>query len=147
MYGEDMACDSHLDVPMAESTQLQPASYDGTLEIYQEEVLSVPDISTRPPFPDQYEEDVIADDSIKEVPGVGEELQISYKLVEGATRGGKTLMVDSLGFSYTKKALGRKKTQRDGKCTWRCSVRSKVLYCLLGWLCFHSWIPSSSSSR
>lgn len=124
-----MAFDSHHDVPMAESMQLQPASYDGTLENYQEEALSVPDISTRPPIPDQYEEDVIADDSITEVPSVGEEIQISYKLVEGATRGGKTLMVDSLGFSYNKKVLGRKKIQRDGKCTWRCSVRSKALTC------------------
>ena len=41
-----MAFDSHHDVPMAEGMQLQPASYDGTLENYQEEALSVPDIST-----------------------------------------------------------------------------------------------------
>ncbi|KAG0718907.1 WD repeat and HMG-box DNA-binding protein 1 [Chionoecetes opilio] len=102
---------------------------DMTLETRDDvEVTPVPDFSTRPAIP--YEcEDVIADDAIVEVPGVGEELKISYKLFERATRGGKTLMVDSLGYTYNKKALGRKKTQHDGKCTWRCSVRSKALTC------------------
>lgn len=47
-----MTFDYHHDVPMAQSMPLQPASYDGTLENYQEEALSVPDISTRPPIPD-----------------------------------------------------------------------------------------------
>lgn len=46
-----------------------------------------------------------------DVPGVGEELKISYKLIEGATE--ERFMVDSLGYTYNKKALGKRKTQLD----------------------------------
>lgn len=93
------------------------------------EVMPIPDISTRPAIPDQCEEDVLADEIIEDVPGVGEALVISYKLIEGATRVGKTLLADSLGYTYTEKSLGKMKRQREGKKTWRCSVRSKSLTC------------------
>ncbi|KAK4321894.1 hypothetical protein Pmani_007357 [Petrolisthes manimaculis] len=144
-------------VPVAESTTVDTAaSYDTTMEIDDTEVqpvtdistrppvpdvlvpvtesapddniTPVPDISTRPPIPAPCEEDIIPDDTLENVPSVGEH-EISYKLIEGATRGGKTLMVDSLGYTYNRKALGKKKTQIDGKSTWRCSVRSKALTC------------------
>ena len=87
-------------------------------------VTPIPDISTRPAIPNQCEEDVLADEIIEDVPGVGEALVISYKLIEGATRGGKILLADSLGYTYTEKSLGKKKIQCEGKKTWRCSVRS-----------------------
>lgn len=117
-------------VPVAESTAVNTSasqSYD-IESTPDDNITPVPDISTRPPMPALCEEDIIPDDTLENVPGVGE-CEISYKLIEGATRGGKTLMVDSLGYTYNRKALGKKKTQVEGKCTWRCSVRSKRLTC------------------
>ena len=74
-----------------------------------DDITPVPDISTRPPMPAPCEEDIIPDGTLENVPSVGEH-EISYKLIEGATRSGKTLMVDSLGYTYNRKAL-EKKTQ------------------------------------
>lgn len=94
------------------------------------EVIPVLDISTRPVIPDPYEEDAIADDSVYDVPGVSEGLCITCELTEGATRGGNTLTVDSLGYTCDKKAFGEKKSQCiNGKCNWRFTVRSKALTC------------------
>ena len=88
----------------------------------------LPDITDRPSIPHPIEEDVIPDDSLHSVSDEVDDLRVTYELIDGATRGRNTLLVDSLGFTYTKKALG-KKMIRSGKCIWRCSVRSKALTC------------------
>lgn len=62
-------------------------------------------------------------------PGEGEEVPVTYKLMEGATSDGKTPLVDSLGYKYNKKTLGTKRYQETGKCTWHCSVQNKALMC------------------
>lgn len=115
------------DCPDAESTQLDTTS--SNMDTDDADDTPVPDISTRPGFPDLHTEDVIEDASLLDVPGEGEELCVTYELIEGATRGGNTLLVDSLGYTYNKKALGRKRHQESAKCTWRCSVRSRALSC------------------
>ena len=74
-----------------------------------EEVGSIPDISTRPALPEEYEESILPDDIIDEVPCIGDELINSYKIVEGGTRRGNALLVDSFGYTYNQKATGKKK--------------------------------------
>ncbi|MPC58439.1 hypothetical protein E2C01_052444 [Portunus trituberculatus] len=49
------------------------------------EVKPMPDIGTRPPMPAP-RQDFIPDDTLENVPGVREELEISYEFIEGATR-------------------------------------------------------------
>ena len=93
-----------------------------------EEVGSIPDISTRPALPEEYEESILPDDIIDEVPCIGDELINSYKIVEGGTRRGNALLVDSFGYTYNQKATGKKKNP-TGKVTWRCSVRNKMVTC------------------
>ena len=88
------------------------------------------DITDRPGFPDNHPENTIADEPMTmSIPDLGEPPEVTYEVITGAMRTGNDLLVDSLGYSYNKKALGKKKSQRPGKTTWRCSVRSKTLTC------------------
>ena len=65
-----------------------------------EEVGSIPDISTRSALPEEYEESILPDDTIHEVPGIGDELKASYKIIESATRRGNTIPDKTDLYSY-----------------------------------------------
>ncbi|MPC52364.1 hypothetical protein E2C01_046232 [Portunus trituberculatus] len=117
---------------MPESTPLEAVPLDdiSTRPVDNEDVLevgSIPDISTRPALPEEYEESILLDDTIHEIPGIGDELKASYKIIEGAARRGNKLLVDSFGYTYNQKTTGNKNP--TGKVTWCCSVRNKMLTC------------------
>ena len=110
---------SLLNGPAAESTRVD---HETTMEVDDET-----DVSSRPEAPSALVEDTIGDDPIPhDIAGTDDDVT-TYQLIDGATRAGNTLLVDSNGYTYNKKSLGKK--QRPGKTTWRCSVRSKKLTC------------------
>ena len=57
------------------------------------------------------------------IPGVGDEDITTYKMVESGTKRGKVILVDSHGYTYTKK--WKKVGSTSSKVTWLCSVRGK----------------------
>ena len=64
------------------------------------DVMPAPDISTRPAIPELYEEDIIADETLDDLPGLDEELHVTYELIEGVDKQGNPLLIDSLGYTY-----------------------------------------------
>ncbi|XP_038055839.1 uncharacterized protein LOC119727838 [Patiria miniata] len=61
------------------------------------------------------------------IPGLGDEDITIYKTVESGTKRGKVILVDSHGYTYTKK--WKKAGSTSSKVTWLCSVRGKLHRC------------------
>ena len=78
--------------------------------------------------PRETAENAIPDAAIPDViPGQGEEVIKTYKIVEAGTKCGHDILVDSHGYSYTKK--WKKAGSSSSKVTWLCSVRGKLHRC------------------
>ena len=60
------------------------------------------------------------------LPTVGQHDTLTYSIVEGGTKRGRNLLVDSHGFSYSVKVDRRYK---GSKITWRCTSRGKIEPC------------------
>ena len=58
---------------------------------------------------------------------IGDEDITTYKTVESGTKRGKVMLVDSHGYTYTKK--WKKAGSTSSKVTWLCSVRGKLHRC------------------
>ena len=88
------------------------------------------DLSTHSERPSTLAKDTLPDVTIPmEIHDVGVEPVVNYEFVDGATRSGNNLLIDSNMYTCKRKDTGQK-SQQPGKATWRCSVRSKSLTCL-----------------
>ena len=86
------------------------------------------DVGTEFNVPAPPAEEAIPDAVIPDVlPGVGDDDITTYKTIEAGTRRGRVILVDSHGYSYTKK--WKKAGSTSSKVTWLCSIRNKFQRC------------------
>ena len=83
-------------------------------------------IDSLPSFevPEQLEESSIADDAQRQYDSVSLPAVITYQVIEDGSQKGKEKLADRLGYNYTVKMR-----RANGNKVWRCSVRSKSLWC------------------
>ena len=86
------------------------------------------DISSDFTVPVLPEEDCLPDPAVPdELRDLGDEDQVSFKIIDGGSQRSKPLQVDSHGYTYTQK--WRKPNSTSSSVTWLCSVRNKINRC------------------